>query len=286
MARRKVFGIVGSRLEPRRKPSTGPKKALALTGLALLNPPTMQRICVIGDSHAAALKLGWETIRAGLPDIELDFYAAPKPHMAAFAAEDGKLVATSTALKKFLEQTSEGRFSIDGSYDLYLVCGIGAGLEAVAQTVKQLMMDAAVKGEALADDRLRRGMARQMRDVEACVFLEKLRRITEAPIGLIARPLQGAGNFANYLRAKGEERRVAEFYADCFDRVVRKQSRARFLSQPVETLGKGPLSTAEHFFHRPARIAVQGVENDGNHANGDYGAIVMRSALERMGVLG
>ncbi len=127
MARRKVFGIVGSRLEPRSNSSTEPKKALALTGLALLNPPNMQRICVIGDSHAAALKLGWETIRAGLPGMELDFYAAPKPHMAAFAAEDGKLVATSTALKKFLEQTSGARFSIDGSYDLYLVCGIGAG---------------------------------------------------------------------------------------------------------------------------------------------------------------
>lgn len=245
----------------------------------------MRRICVIGDSHSAALKLGWEAIRAGLPGIELDFYAARKPHMGAFAAEDGKLVATSSALRKYLEQTADGRFSIDGSYALYLVCGIGAGLEAVAPGVKRLMKRAALKGEKISDDQLKRALIRQMRDLEACVFLEKLRGITEAPIGLIARPLRSDGNFAALLRAKGEEQRVAELYADCFDRLVAKRSRARFLPQPAETLGESPLSTAEHFFHRPARIAVQGADDDGSHANGEYGAIVLRSALIRMGAL-
>lgn len=242
----------------------------------------MRRICVIGDSHSAALKLGWETIRAGLADLQIDFYAAPKPHMGAFAVEDGKLVATTSALRKFLEQTSAGRSSIDGSYSLYLVCGIGAGLEAVANGVKLLMQRAAQKKEKISDDELKRCLIRQMRDVEACIFLEKLRGITEAPIGLIARPLRSDGGFAAMLRAKGEERRVADLYADCFGRLVRKQSRARFLPQPAETLGDGPLSTAAHFFRRPARIAVQGADDDGSHANGEYGAIVLRSALDRM----
>jgi hypothetical protein len=263
-----------------------PEKALASGCRTLLNRPTMRRICVIGDSHSAALKLGWESIRAGLAGVQIDFYAAPKPHMAAFAAEGGKLVATSGTLKKFLEQTSGGRFSIDGSYSLYLVCGIGAGLEAVAPGVKRLVQRAVLKKEKISDDQLNHCLIRQMRDLEACVFLEKLRGITEAPIGLIARPLRSDGNFAAMLRAKGEEQRVAELYAECFDSLVRKRSRARFLSQPIETLGESPLSTAERFFRRPARIAVQGAEDDGSHANGEYGAIVLRSALTRMGALG
>jgi hypothetical protein len=153
----------------------------------------------------------------------------------------------------------------------------------VALAVKRLMKRAALTSEKISDDQLRRALIRQMRDLEACVFLEKLRGITEAPIGLIARPLRSDGNFAAMLRAKGEERRVAELYADCFDRLVAKRSGARFLSQPVETLGESPLSTAEHFFRRPARIAVQGADDDGSHANGEYGAIVLRSALARMG---
>ncbi len=242
----------------------------------------MRRICVIGDSHVAALKLGWETLRMEHSGLQLDFYAAPKPHMGAFAAEDAKLVATSATLKKFLEHTAEGRFTIDGSYALYLVCGIGAGIEAAAPAVKRLVRRNAPQGGKISDDLLRRGMARQMRDNEACVFLEKLRSITEAPIGLIARPFKSTGKFAAQLRAKGEEQRVADFYADCFEHVIRKRARARFLSQPVETLGEGPLSTADRFFRRPARIAVQGAENDGSHANGEYGAIVLRSALVRM----
>ena len=113
--------------------------------------------------------------------------------------------------------------------------------------------------------------------------LEKLRGITEAPIALIAKPLPAGGPLVAMVKAAGEEQRVADLFADSFDRLVRKRSRARFLSQPVETLGESPLATAEKFFHNPARIAVQGANDDGSHANGEYGAIVLRSALIRMG---
>lgn len=243
----------------------------------------MRRICVIGDSHVAALKLGWEALRAELSGLQLDFYAAPKPHMGGFAVEDGKLVATSKPLKKFLEHTAEGRFSIDGSYALYLVCGIGAGIEAVVPVVKKLLAGAFETEDA--DDQIKSAFARQLRDVEASVFLEKLRMITEAPIALIAKPLPGAGTLAKMLKEAGEDARVADLYAQAFDHVLRKRSRARFLSQPVETLGDSPLATAEQFFLQPARIAVQGAEGDGHHANGEYGAIVLRSALTRMAVL-
>jgi hypothetical protein len=138
-------------------------------------------------------------------------------------------------------------------------------------------------GEQDPDDQVRRAFMRQMRDVEASVFLEKLRSITEAPIALIAKPLPGAGPLVAMLKAAGEEQRVADLFADSFDRIVRKRARARFLSQPVETLGKSPLATAEQFFRKPARIGVPGATDDGYHANGEYGAIVLRSALIRMG---
>jgi hypothetical protein len=261
------------------------KKALALGCFALLNRQTMRRICVIGDSHVAALKLGWEALRAELPGLQLDFYAAPKPHMGGFAVEDGKLIATTATLKKFLEQTAEGRFSIDGSYALYLVCGIGAGIETVVPAVKKLLTGDFETGEEDPDDQARRAFARLLRDAEASVFLEKVRAITEAPVALIAKPFGSAGVLAKMLRAAGEDRRVVDLYEQAFDRVLRKRSRARFLSQPAETLGDSPLATAEQFFRQPARLAVQDAEGDGRHANGDYGAIVLRSALTRMAVL-
>ena len=262
------------------------KKALALDLQLLLDRQTMRRICVIGDSHVAALKLGWEALRAELPGLELDFYAAPKPHMGGFAVEDGKLVATTATLRKFLEHTAQGRFSIDGSYALYLVCGIGAGIETVVPAVKTLLAGAFKTGGEDLDDQLRRAFARILRDAEASVFLEKVRMITEAPIAFIAKPFASAGALARMLKAAGEDRRVVDLYEQAFERVLRKRSRAHFLSQPVETLGDSPLATAEQFFRQPARIAVQDAQGDGHHANGEYGAIVLRSALSRMAVLG
>ena len=36
----------------------------------------MTRICVLGNSHAAAIALGWKTLQADYPGVSLTFFAA------------------------------------------------------------------------------------------------------------------------------------------------------------------------------------------------------------------
>jgi hypothetical protein len=54
----------------------------------------MTRICAIGDSHIAALMLGWKQIECEYPGTQFTFFGAPDTEMGNLSVSLGSLVPT------------------------------------------------------------------------------------------------------------------------------------------------------------------------------------------------
>lgn len=84
------------------------------------------KICVIGNSHVACLKNGWEKLKVSYPGLELAFYASRQNRMRNLRVEEGKLTPTNKELKSDLIYTSaneRGEIEVE-SYDAFFVYGL------------------------------------------------------------------------------------------------------------------------------------------------------------------
>lgn len=94
------------------------------------------KICIIGNSHVASLKQGWESIKT-CPDyahVSVEFFAAPRNTIDQLEYQDGSLFAGTQELKKHLELSSPGKDEIRiEDYDLFVIQGL-VSFNRVART--------------------------------------------------------------------------------------------------------------------------------------------------------
>lgn len=84
----------------------------------------MIRLCIIGNSHAAALKHAAAEVCARNPDIQLSFFAAKSNMTGDLAVQDGVYRPLTDALADQIALTSGGLRAIDPQdWDAYLVYG-------------------------------------------------------------------------------------------------------------------------------------------------------------------
>lgn len=82
------------------------------------------KICVIGNSHVAALKLGWKRIRSDWTGVAMHFFAAPATEMNALSANSPSLEPTTENLRRYLMLTS-GAGMIDlSAFDMVALHGM------------------------------------------------------------------------------------------------------------------------------------------------------------------
>ena len=86
----------------------------------------MIRLCIIGNSHVAALKHAAEGFCAEHPDARLAFFAAPSNQTARLAVSDGQYRPRTPDLAQQIQLTSGGLAAIDPeAYDAFLIYGFG-----------------------------------------------------------------------------------------------------------------------------------------------------------------
>jgi hypothetical protein len=82
------------------------------------------KICILSNSHAAALKNGWDNLSVNYPDMELNFFASRQKGLAGLDLQGGNLIPNNEALLKDISYTSNGLGLIDlNVYDLFLIYG-------------------------------------------------------------------------------------------------------------------------------------------------------------------
>jgi hypothetical protein len=238
----------------------------------------MPKVCVIGDSHAAALTLGWPSIKSAFPDLAFTWFAANETLYDGLVLADGKLMATTQELIERFEYTSRGLRAIAGDYDLYLLCGLKLAPQQAFVARKEYWSRHGAIPVAAFKTEIPEAIEAELRNSAAARMLAMLRTIASAPIGAIAIPRPHSFDEPRAL-APAAIRRL-RLLADAFEtacRRVAEEHGAIFLPQPAETLADdNAMGSKSVFAARPKE------DPDRGHKNAAYGAIVLRDALRTM----
>ena len=247
----------------------------------------MTRICAIGNSHLAALMLGWQGIAKEYPGVEISFFAARGDLLGDLAVHKGRLVPRSRQLRRALKKTHE-RPRINGIYDAYLLGGLDFSLLWVASICKNFRSEAHKRDARipLSDRCFARLLRDKLRESLAMKTATKLREITSAPIFLIPEPFPAAGGagvkIVAGIEANGDDKSFASLFEQaCFE--AAGDLNLTLVMQPEFTRST-PLRTNCELSRGSTKLtgglAVAHREGESLHMNESYGSIMLRQAFD------
>jgi len=242
----------------------------------------MTSVCLIGNSHLGALKLGWPSIEAEFPQMELDFYASAGDSLG-FVVSGNRLEPATDAIRQRLAYTSEKSGDIEANYDAYVVCGLLLSFVRAMQSFRQTLSTLRNSEQRYRDITVAatNNIHDLLRPLLFADVLTKLRQITKAPIYLIATPLPALERhpeiekYGGYLKST-----LLPAYHKACERIAQEFD-ATFLAQPSETTGPIEFTTRKEFYLLPPHnVAEEKAVH--THMNAAFGAIVLKDALERI----
>lgn len=87
------------------------------------------KICILGNSHLASIKLGWEESKSLHVNYKVDFFGAPSKNLKNLRQDGHFLITDDEFTQSALKKTSKGREKIHlDDYDAFLIVGSGFGI--------------------------------------------------------------------------------------------------------------------------------------------------------------
>lgn len=253
------------------------------------------RLCVIGNSHLAALKLGWEMIPERHAEAELVFFGSPLESMQDVIVEGRRLVAPTPLVGQRMKWLSGGLDFIDvDAYDVFFLHGLELKF---ADYFAHARKTPPSTGRRASADAVRRAWAGM--DVEpffstcpSAVLAAKLKpfgkRVLVSPAPFpSARLLDGAfpQGVDFWLRQLEADGTPTPALAGMLDAWRRGLSRFDLLDQPAHTVVHGAFTHAGYSqgakrFGASLDRAI--ADHDVAHMNAEYGRDVMLAALAKI----
>jgi hypothetical protein len=235
------------------------------------------RICVIGNSHVAMIKIAWDAIQSDYSDVEITFFAAKVPMLRAIRRRGDKLIFSRDVLRQAMLLTSNGIDHIAADYDAYLIVGAEISLRTLVNPAEKLGPQRMDTLDAVAE----------LESTLAVTIIRHLRKITTAPIAVLPAPYHTGANAAfayEWKHGDGTMTLLNDAYVAALDTLSRKLN-FEFHPQPRETLQPTEFLTQDKFSHGAMRYDVQGKsgQGDGRHMNMEFGALYLRSVLSTLG---
>lgn len=231
------------------------------------------RVCILGNSHLASLKQGWDRLQAeagrdGVGGVSVHFFGSRQWGLKALDLVGAELHPCNAILERDLTFTSGGMRRIDlTSYDAFFLYGLMFPIPELRRG-----WSAAVKRQACKDT-LSRSLAAEL--------ARKIRSAVDRPIYMGHNPRP----------ARQSEQRVAEDTMDyssvCeFMQPEVKAQGADLVCQPLETLETNRWFTQSHFSLGSVRLDVgDGISSEAHpqseveHMNGDFGLLYLKQLL-------
>lgn len=190
----------------------------------------MIRLCIIGNSHVAALKHGAQEFCARQPDISLGFFAARSNKTGDLELREGRYAPRTEALADQIALTSEGKREIDPQdWDAFLVYGFGSRPHSGDfATGLSRSFRRAIFAERMAQSLLPR-------------HLSALRALSNAPLFAALTPLHAPSQSARRRRLLRHPEEVALVQATICD-----PHGAALVPQPEATVFKGLYTRPEY----------------------------------------
>lgn len=253
------------------------------------------RLCVIGNSHIAALKLGWDQLKTKgqAPDLKPSFFGAPSDGVRHLRAENGRLTPKRKDIAEHFQRMGGADHIVLDHYDAFFLIGLNVSIKRILRFYKSHAWVGlkGTEGKGLVHP----GFARD--------FLTE--RYADTLMGVTAGHLQGrkvlalAEPFwAEWIRAgakgvpeygwdaaitAGDGEAIGQMFRDTV--AASLPPHAQFLPQPAATVAHGITSALACNKDASRLISGEGGGTDAAHMNGDFGARVwpeVLPALERM----
>ena len=237
-------------------------------------------ICVLSDSHAAAVKSGYEQLGDSL-GCKITIFAAPNRGLRFFKISDTKdrLSWTDPAIRDMISNTSGGLAEVVvADYDAFLVHGLFVIPPRFDTRHSRAFQSAATQSMLSGSLGLR--------------LATELAGITKAPVLLSPEPL--LADLEDDGVTSVQKRSNAPVDPLPFEAVCDAMRAAcdiagiDWLFQPPSTIGPR-LNTDRSYSTNPSRLSVgadeKHLEKDVRHMNSDYGSSVLKALVEKVGNL-
>lgn len=226
------------------------------------------RLCVIGNSHVAAIKQGWDEIGAEFPWLEPQFFGARGDALLDLHAQGDRLVPAHDDLAGKLAHTSGGETSIDPSrFDAALLVGMNY-IPPMPADARLSQAVRAAAARAAFDETLAGHVFAQLRQAAPAL-----------PVHVLPNPLRRKA-----AKAKGDPVAVVPYAVRLADfRLGLGAGPVHVAGQPTETI-VDDLYTADRYgigaiALDQGRGARAKDEDDVSHMNAEYGTLVLRRWL-------
>jgi hypothetical protein len=252
------------------------------------------RVCVIGNSHIAAVKQAWDNRAPKVSsDLATTFFSAQVRLMEHLVLDGRVLVPTQDELAAKLRYTSGGTSVIDiDAYDAFVLIGSGFGVDLlkfreIGGTAAHLAYGPV---EPLMSERCYDAvMAAVLRDSMAIRLIRTIRAIEDKPALIVAAPYLSERLLEEDLKDDLRfhdplfmERYVPRCRAVC--EAVAAELGSEVVWQDEETVAM-PGFTKIAYGLNPIRFAMRGQKPrdfDRRHGNEDYGHLVLLRMLAQL----
>jgi len=251
------------------------------------------RLCVIGNSHIAALKLGWDALVAeAAPDwaeIAPTFFGAPSDGMRHVTLEDGALVPTRAKIADHFRQISGGydRIPLAG-FDAFLLVGLNVSSKRILRFYKNHAWVGlgGTEGKGLVHPAFAADFMTER--YGSTNMVDHARRIAEAtgkPVLAVAEPHwaswarkapEGTADFGwDKALSAGDGAAIGEMFVRAVTAALAPH--AIFVPQPAHTVEEGVMTRAKYNKEASRLITGEGGGTDASHMNADYGRAVWQA---------
>lgn len=265
-------------------------------GAAGARQPKQYRICFVGNSHLAAVKLGWDILASQYPDVQSVFFGASRRKMDGVAVEAGALIPTSEVIAADIAKVSGGATSVRLSdFDLICLVGLQFGflnLLGLIQRFRTYPMAALGNRSRLLS---RASMKQAYRDrLEASFAVKLARKIrsqSAVDLLLVQSPIPSFDLVSTDPWVNLPFDQVGSTITETFgiyQEIVEAISVSEgicILPQPESTIGPSGLSK-EEFTRGSSRLESEGQHRDDDfmHMNQRYGVVMLEPIMEVTGV--
>jgi hypothetical protein len=220
-----------------------------------MTPQAPTRVCVIGNSHVAALKGGWESIKETVSQARLTFFASHSNTLEALEADGACLVTKDRGVAASLKRTSGGASRIDPrDFDIFWIHGLRFELRALDQRLSAAVVDATCHDSfALSHN----GKLARM-----------LRKLSRAPIFVTHCPLRVSARDLDFRRSQHIP------YLEAIDRIatIFADEKLIFGAQPAATIAPDGWSTRSNYTRSAVNLRGGDAPKDNrSHMNSAFG---------------
>lgn len=250
-----------------------------------------RRICIIGNSHAAAISSGLELLPQLSEEFSFDFFAAHSNFMQEMELRDTLIVPTSEKTKQRWRVSSGGASEIDTScYTSFLIIGLGFNALAAIYALRKYRLYGFHSNRDNATPFLSRAcfealMRSTLSSSPAMYFARLLSSKSNVQTVLIPQPypseeiLNGEHEFSDFWNCglkNGMVSYATQVYKDAAKRVTGDVG-CELMLQPVNTLAQEPFTKSIFSLNSDLPNEQLG---DPYHMNKSFGAEVLKTYLD------